>query len=74
LTRTGECSRVILCGDTKQDDLTSERYKETSGLRDIMRVFEKMKNISTVQFTVDDIVRSGFVRDFIVAENQLGLY
>lgn len=74
LTRTGDKSRVILCGDTKQDDLTSERYKEKSGLSDMMRVFSRMEGMSTVQFTVDDIVRSGFVRDFIIAENELGLY
>lgn len=74
LTRTGDKSRVVLCGDTKQDDLTSERFKETSGLRDMMKVFERMGAMSTVQFEIDDIVRSGFVRDFIIAENELGLY
>lgn len=74
LTRTGDHSRIILCGDTKQDDLTSDRYKEASGLKDIMKVFNYMDSMTTVQFEIDDIVRSGFVRDFIVAENQLGLY
>jgi phosphate starvation-inducible protein PhoH len=74
LTRTGDKSRVILCGDTKQDDLTSTRYNESSGLKDMMKVFNHMGDMSTVQFEVDDIVRSGFVRDFIIAENQLGLY
>ncbi len=74
LTRTGDKSRVVLCGDTKQDDLTSDRYKESSGLADMMRVFERMGHMATVQFDIDDIVRSGFVRDFIIAENELGLY
>lgn len=74
LTRTGDNSRIIMCGDTKQDDLTSERYKESSGLSDMMRVFERMGCMSTVQFEINDIVRSGFVRDFIIAENELGLY
>lgn len=74
LTRTGDHSRVVICGDTKQDDLTSERYKETSGLSDVMRVLNKMSGMTTVEFEIDDIVRSGFVRDFIIAENQLGLY
>jgi len=74
LTRTGDRSRVVLCGDTKQDDLTSPRYKETSGLSDMMMVFSRMDHMSTIQFDVDDIVRSGFVRDFIIAENELGLY
>lgn len=74
LTRTGDHSRVVICGDTKQDDLTSERYKETSGLSDVMRVFNTMSGMTTVEFEIDDIVRSGFVRNFIIAENQLGLY
>ena len=74
LTRTGDRSRVILCGDTKQDDLTSERYKESSGLADMMRVFDRMGDMTAIQFEIDDIVRSGFVRDFIIAENELGLY
>ena len=58
----------------KQDDLTSDRYKEASGLKDMMKVFNFMGSMTTVQFEIDDIVRSGFVRDFIIAENQLGLY
>jgi phosphate starvation-inducible protein PhoH len=74
LTRTGDHSRIILCGDTKQDDLTSDRYKEASGLKDMMKVFTFMGSMTTVQFEIDDIVRSGFVRDFIIAENKLGLY
>ena len=74
LTRTGDSSRIILCGDTKQDDLTSDRFKESSGLVNMMKVFERMGSMSTVQFGIDDIVRSGFVKDFIIAENELGLY
>jgi len=74
LTRTGDHSRVILCGDTKQDDLSSTRYNEVSGLKDMMKVFERMGYMSTVQFGVDDIVRSGFVKSFIIAEYELGLY
>jgi phosphate starvation-inducible PhoH-like protein len=74
LTRTGDNSKVILCGDTKQDDLSSTRYNEVSGLKDMMKVFERMGYMSTVQFGIDDIVRSGFVKSFIIAEYELGLY
>ena len=74
VTRTGEHSKVVICGDTKQDDLTSKRYNEESGFRQAMKVFEKIPSIKAVEFDVDDIVRSGFVRDFIIAENELGLY
>lgn len=74
LTRTGENSRILLCGDTKQDDLTSKRYNENSGLKDIMRVFDRMNMLTKVEFTINDIVRSGFVKDFLIAEHELGMY
>mgnify|MGYP000948517861 CR=1 FL=1 len=73
LTRTGDHSRIVICGDTKQDDLTSERFKETSGLSNVMQVFKRMEHMSTVEFEIDDIVRSGFVRDFLIAEMDVGL-
>jgi hypothetical protein len=40
----------------------------------MMRVFDRMGDMTAIQFEIDDIVRSGFVRDFIIAENELGLY
>lgn len=72
VTRPGDHSKIILCGDTKQDDLTSERYKEESGFRKALEVFNRMPSIKTVQFEIDDIVRSGFVREYIIAEHELG--
>ena len=68
LTRVGENSRIIICGDTKQDDLTSERFSEVSGLPKLLSIIGRMKSISHVEFGVEDIVRSGFVREFIIAE------
>lgn len=72
ISRLGNESRLILCGDTKQDDLTSERYNEESGLSKMMHVFDEMQDIETIEFSVQDIVRSGFVRDFLEAEYRLG--
>lgn len=73
LTRVGSNTRVVLCGDTKQDDLTSARYKTQSGINTMKQVFENMDQIETVEFTIDDIVRSGFVKSLIIAENKLGI-
>lgn len=76
MTRVGEGSRIILCGDTKQDDLACSKNRlDVSGLRQFKRVVDKMRSncFDTVQFTVDDIVRSGLVKEFIVAEEQLEL-
>lgn len=74
LTRVGNNARIILCGDSKQDDLTSERFKEQSGIQEMMKVFTMMNMISVIHFTIDDIVRSGFVKDFLIAEYTLGIY
>lgn len=68
LTRTGENTRIIVCGDINQDDLTSIRFNEESGLKKMIPILNKIETISSIEFGIEDIVRSGFVRDFIVAE------
>lgn len=69
ITRVGQNTRIIFCGDTKQDDLvTSKNRKDVSGLVEFLRVLQKMNSTSMVQFNTDDIVRSGLVREFILAE------
>jgi phosphate starvation-inducible protein PhoH len=73
MTRVGENSRIIFCGDVKQDDLTSERKKEQSGLRDFMRIIERMREFDFVEFHVDDIVRSKLVKSYIIERDKLGL-
>lgn len=74
VTRTGSNSRILICGDIRQDDLTSERYKEVSGLPVLLKVFNKMDGLRMIEFTPDDIVRSGFVKSFIEAEYALGIF
>lgn len=73
MTRVGENSKIIFCGDIKQDDLTSERYNEKSGLVDFMRVINNMDEFESVEFCVDDIVRSKLVKSYILERERLGL-
>lgn len=69
LTRLGANSRIILCGDTKQDDLKQGKNRnDVSGLVEFLKVASKMEDVRTVHFGVNDIVRSGVVKDFILAE------
>lgn len=70
VTRVGENTKIIFCGDTKQDDLTSERYKEVSGLRNFAKIIDKIDDFSTITFTHEDIVRSGFVKEYIIAKEM----
>lgn len=74
MTRVGEGSRIIFCGDTKQDDLASSKNRmDVSGLRQFKKVIDKMGSqcFDTIEFTVNDIVRSGIVKEFIIAEEML---
>lgn len=70
LTRIGDNCKVILCGDTKQSDLTERTGK--NDLLKLIAVCRTMDNFAFIQMTVDDIVRSGFVKEFVVACDQLG--
>lgn len=71
ITRLGPTSKIIFCGDFRQSDL--KRDKEKSGLIDFMRVLGKLKGMEHIEFRIDDIVRSGLVRDYIVARTELNL-
>jgi predicted ribonuclease YlaK len=73
MTRIGENARIIFCGDVKQDDLTSERKKEMSGLRNFMRVINNMKEFDFIEFQAADIVRSQLVKSYIIERDKLGL-
>ena len=63
----------IFCGDVKQDDLTSERKKEMSGLRLFMKVIKKMKEFNFIEFEASDIVRSKLVKSYIIERDRQGL-
>lgn len=67
LTRRGENTRLIITGDTRQDDLTSERYKEYSGASKMIKILQKVGNVSVIEFSFDDIVRSDFVKKLLIA-------
>ena len=65
LTRVGENCRIIMCGDTKQKDLSPNQ----SGFEYLTTLAKKLpKYIDVVHFTSSDIVRSEFVKAIIIAE------
>lgn len=72
ITRVGESSKIIFCGDTKQDDLQQSRNRaDVSGLYDFLKVLKRIPSFDVVQFGVDDIVRSGLVKEYIMAKEYL---
>ena len=71
ITRVGQDSKIIFCGDFFQTDLTKMSEKE--GLQDFMRILENMKEFEVVDFSIGDIVRSGFVRSYLIEKTKLGI-
>jgi phosphate starvation-inducible protein PhoH len=68
LTRMGDTSRLILCGDFRQTDL--KKHESNNSLIHIMNVLKKMKSINFVEFLEADIVRSAFVKEFIIQSTE----
>jgi phosphate starvation-inducible protein PhoH len=65
MTRIGDGSKIIFCGDFRQTDLCKKN--DMSGLSKFMNIVELMPSFKTVQFEVDDIVRSSIVKEYILA-------
>jgi phosphate starvation-inducible protein PhoH len=71
MTRLGNQSKIIFCGDFRQTDLTTD--SEKGGLRRFMSILERMENFSHIEFDKEDIVRSGLVKSYIIHKTELGL-
>ena len=72
ITRVGENSRIVFCGDAMQTDLIKDREK--NGIHDFMRILEMMPDdFAMIEMGIDDICRSGLVRNYLLAKNATGL-
>lgn len=66
MTRIGENSRIIVVGDISQTDLRKNK-NDCSGMAHFMQIAQKMESFSIITFTRHDIVRSEFVKSWIIA-------
>lgn len=71
ITRVGENCKIMFCGDATQSDLI--KTNERNGVIDFMKILRSMPSFDIIEFGIDDIVRSGLVREFIIAKETLGL-
>ena len=70
ITRLGVNSKVIFAGDAAQTDLT--RTNERNGVLDFMKIIDDMDEFSSIEFGVQDIVRSGLVKSYLISKMNLG--
>ena len=71
MTRVGASSKIMFCGDATQTDLVKQN--ERNGIIDFMRVLRLMSSVDLIEFGVDDIVRSGLVKEYLLAKMELSL-
>ena len=62
ITRVGENCRVLFCGDFSQSDL------KQNGMKEFFEILASMNRFDFIEFGVEDIVRSGFVKEYIIAK------
>ncbi len=71
ITRVGQDSKIVFCGDFDQSDLV--KHNEKNGLHDFLRILEEMEEFNCSEFSIGDIVRSGFVRSYLINKTKLGI-
>ena len=70
ITRAGENTKILFCGDASQSDLL--KANERTGIVDFITILRKMQSFDIIEFGVDDIVRSGLVKEYITAKLESG--
>tara|TARA_S200000501_G_scaffold4736_1_gene4088 strand:+ start:711 stop:1412 length:702 start_codon:yes stop_codon:yes gene_type:complete len=71
VTRVGQDSKIFFCGDFGQSDLT--KLNERNGLMDFLQILQEMDEFNCTEFNIGDIVRSGFVRNYLIQKTKLGM-
>ena len=66
MTRVGHMSKIMFCGDYRQNDLNKKK-NDMSGLSKFLDIADLMESHTRIEFTVEDIVRSSIVRDWVIA-------
>ncbi len=71
ITRVGEDSKIMFCGDATQSDLI--KMSERNGIVDFMKILRSMPSFDIIEFGIEDIVRSSLVKEYLTAKYELGV-
>ena len=71
MTRVGAQSKIMFCGDASQSDLI--KTNERNGIIDFMQILRIMSSVDVIEFGIEDIVRSGLVKEYLLAKLELNL-
>lgn len=71
ITRVGDNCKIIFMGDGRQSDFTKD--SDRAGLSDFMRIIDNMKSFEYIEFGIEDVVRSGLVKEYLIAKHKLNI-
>ena len=71
ITRIGTDTKIMFCGDATQTDLIKQN--ERNGIHDFMQILRIMPSVDIIEFGVEDIVRSGLCKEYLLAKLELNL-
>ena len=71
ITRLGVNSKIIFAGDAAQSDLIKSHEK--TGIMDFKKIIDDMDEFESIEFGIDDIVRSGLVKSYLISKLNLGI-
>ena len=71
ITRLGVNSKIIFAGDAAQSDLVKSHEK--TGIMDFKKIIDDMDEFESIEFGIDDIVRSGLVKSYLISKLNLGI-
>ena len=68
ITRVGENTKIIFSGDARQTDLV--KTNDRNGIVDFMNILRKMPSFDIIEFEIEDIIRSGLVKEYLIAKME----
>lgn len=68
ITRVGENCKIMFCGDGSQSDLV--KTNERNGIVDFLKILRKMSSFDIIEFGLNDIIRSGIVKEYLLAKSE----
>lgn len=71
ITRVGQDCKIMFSGDASQSDFT--KIEEKNGILDFMKILKIMPSFQIIEFGIDDVCRSGLVKEYLTAKHQLNL-
>ena len=71
ITRLGVNTKIVFAGDAAQTDL--QKAHEKTGIMDFKKIIDDMDEFESIEFGIDDIVRSGLVKSYLISKLNLGI-